>query len=68
MGNLFTVGHLQHTIEYFLKLLKMHNIGYALDVRSVPYSKYAEQFNREVLEKIIFLWNYAFFYGLVFWG
>ena len=54
MGNLFTVGHSQHSMEYFVKLLKIYNIGYVLDVRSVPYSKYAEQFNREVLEKKLF--------------
>lgn len=55
MGNLYTIGHSQHTIEYFVKLLKMYNIGYVLDVRSVPYSKYAEQFNREILEKNYFV-------------
>lgn len=51
MGNLYTIGHSQHAIEYFVKLLKMYNIDYVLDVRSVPYSKYAEQFNREILQK-----------------
>lgn len=47
MGNLFTVVHSQHTPEYFIDLLKSHNINWVLDVRSTPYSKYAEQFNRE---------------------
>ena len=47
MGKLFTVGHSQHTPEYFINLLKRHNINCVLDVRSTPYSKYAEQFNRE---------------------
>lgn len=47
MDILYTVGHSQHTIDYFVKLLKLYGINYVLDVRSTPYSKYAEQFNRE---------------------
>jgi uncharacterized protein (DUF488 family) len=47
MGELFTVGHSQHTLEYFMDLLKKQGVNYVLDVRSTPYSKYAEQFNRE---------------------
>lgn len=47
MGNLFTIGHSQHTPEYFMHLLKRHGVNYVLDVRSTPYSKYAEQFNKE---------------------
>jgi len=51
MGNLFTIGHTQHKIDYFVSLLKQYNINYVLDVRSTPYSKYAEQFNRENIKK-----------------
>ena len=47
MGKLFTIGHSQYTPEYFVKLLKRHGVNYLLDVRSTPYSRYAEQFNRE---------------------
>lgn len=47
MSNLFTIGHSQYTPEYFLKLLEKHCVNYVLDVRSTPYSRYAEQFNRE---------------------
>lgn len=51
MGNLFTIGHTQHKIENFLGLLMKYDINYILDVRSTPYSKYAEQFNRENIKK-----------------
>lgn len=51
MGNLYTIGHSQHTIDYFVGLLREYDIKYLLDVRSTPYSKYAEQFNREQLER-----------------
>ncbi len=47
MGNLYTIGHSQHKVEYFVGLLRQHDVNYVLDVRSVPYSRYAEQFNRE---------------------
>lgn len=47
MGGLFTIGHSQHTPEKFVALLKKYNVNYVLDVRSTPYSKYAEQFNKE---------------------
>ena len=61
MGKLFTIGHSQYTLEYFIKLLKMHSVDYILDVRSTPYSKHAEQFNREHLK--IFLEKNGFKYS-----
>ena len=33
-----------------MKLLKTHQIKYLADVRSAPYSKFAPQFNRELLQ------------------
>lgn len=53
MGKLYTIGHSQHEIEYFLEMLNKYNINYVLDVRSTPYSKYAEQYNKENIEKYI---------------
>ena len=50
MGLLYTIGHSQHEFEYFANLLKKFEINYLLDVRSTPYSKYAETFNKEQLE------------------
>lgn len=44
---LYTIGHSNHTIERFIKLLKQHKINCIVDVRSNPYSRYNEQFNRE---------------------
>lgn len=45
--SLFTIGHTNHTHEKFLNLLQIHDINYVLDIRSVPYSKYTPQFNKE---------------------
>ena len=46
---LYTVGHSNQSLEEFLSLLQHHNINCIVDVRSVPASKYAPQFNEESL-------------------
>lgn len=53
MGLLYTIGHSRHEFEYFLSLLRKFEINYLLDVRSTPYSKYAEIYNREQLERLL---------------
>lgn len=50
MEKLFTVGHSQYTPDYFKKILEKNGINFVLDVRSTPYSKFAEQFNRENIQ------------------
>lgn len=50
MKQIFTIGHSTHTFEYFLKLLKKSSIDVLIDVRSVPYSRFADQFNKEKLQ------------------
>lgn len=51
MGELFTIGHSQYSIDYFIGLLNKYGIDYLLDVRSTPYSKYAEQYNKENISR-----------------
>ena len=46
---IYTVGHSTHNIESFVTLLKLHRIDAIADVRSVPYSRWQPQFNREDL-------------------
>lgn len=46
---LYSIGHTTHTFESFLALLKAHGITAVADVRSQPYSRRLEQFNREPL-------------------
>jgi uncharacterized protein (DUF488 family) len=45
-----TIGHSNHTVEHFLSLLKAHEVQVVVDTRSQPYSKYATQFDHEVLK------------------
>lgn len=53
MGKLYTIGHSLYDKEKFLKLIKNYNINYLLDVRSTPYSKYAPQYNADVIGKYL---------------
>lgn len=45
---LYTIGHSNHSVEKFIKLLKSHGIMLVADVRSSPYSQYCPQFNKEI--------------------
>ncbi len=46
----FTIGHSNHPLESFLRLLREHTIEVVADVRSSPHSGYAPGFNREAIE------------------
>lgn len=50
---LYTIGHSNHSIEHFTGLLKKHKINLLFDVRSVPYSRYNPQYNKENLQREI---------------
>ena len=47
---LFTIGHSNHSLEDFVRLLETNGIMTLVDVRSMPYSRYNPQFNKENLE------------------
>ncbi len=46
---ILTIGHSTHALEAFLNLLQRHEVAKLGDVRSMPYSRYNPQFNREPL-------------------
>lgn len=48
---IYTIGHSNLAFEEFTKLLQAHDIRMVVDVRSVPYSRYNPQFNREELQE-----------------
>ena len=48
--HIFTVGHSDNSIEWFIELLRTHRISALADVRSSPYSKFNPQFNRDQLQ------------------
>jgi len=47
---IYTVGHSNHPIEPFIRLLQPHGITALADVRSTPYSRFNPQFRREKLQ------------------
>src|SRR5215469_13000159 len=53
MSMVYTVGHSSHPFETFANLLTDHGVVVLVDVRSAPYSKYAPQFDREVLQRAL---------------
>jgi len=48
---IYTIGHSNHSIVNFIKLLNRNNITAIADVRSVPYSRNFEHFNQDSLRK-----------------
>ena len=49
MSKIFTIGHSTDSIETFIEYLKHNQIDTVVDVRSIPYSRFASQFNKEAL-------------------
>ncbi len=49
MSQIFTIGHSIDTVETFIEYLRYYQIDTIVDVRSVPYSRFANQFNKEQL-------------------
>ena len=50
---LYTIGHSNQSGEELVALLGAHGIGQVVDVRSVPFSRWTPQFNREALERMV---------------
>lgn len=50
---IYTIGHSTHPIDRFIALLQRHSVDALADVRSVPYSRYNPQFNRERLNETL---------------
>lgn len=48
--DLYTVGHSTRTIAELIDLLTTWQIDELVDIRSIPYSSYNPQFNREAIE------------------
>lgn len=59
---IFTIGHSDHSAEFFLELLKKHGITALADVRSAPYSRFNPQFNREMIASTLKASNIRYVY------
>jgi uncharacterized protein (DUF488 family) len=59
---IYTIGHSNIPIEQFMGLLAQHEIEILVDIRSHPYSRYAHQFNRELLKASLEQTGIGYFY------
>jgi len=59
---IYTIGHSLHTLDAFLALLRLHAIGAVGDVRTLPRSGRAPQFNREPLARALKTEGFAYVY------
>lgn len=58
--SVFTIGHSNHPIEHFVRLLKAHSVEVLVDVRSYPYSNYSPHFDRETLKQTLLENNFKY--------
>ncbi|MCX6000098.1 MAG: DUF488 domain-containing protein [Chloroflexi bacterium] len=50
---MYTIGHSNHSLQDFIKLLRQHNITAIADVRSSPFSRRNPQFNQTALSSAL---------------
>lgn len=53
MNIIYTIGYTAFKIEQFISVLKKYNIKCVVDVRSLAYSQYYADYNKEVLNKVL---------------
>jgi uncharacterized protein (DUF488 family) len=61
ISTLYSIGHGHKTKEEFVKELKFYKIQYLIDVRSIPFSKWAQHFNQGVID--VWLQEYSITYA-----
>lgn len=52
-STLYTIGYAHHTQESFLELLLKYHINCVIDVRTMPYSRFHMQFNKEIIKSYL---------------
>ena len=68
IDTIYTIGYSGFKIEDFVRILKNKKISVVIDVRSVPYSQFYSEYNKENLSKVlnvnnIYYRNYATEFG-----
>lgn len=53
MKNIYTIGHSTNPVDYFIGLLNRYRINCVVDVRSIPFSKHAQQYNMEEIKAVL---------------
>lgn len=60
MSKIYTIGHSTHPADLFISILINSKIDVVVDVRSVPYSQFADQYNMDNLKS--FLRKHSIYY------
>jgi uncharacterized protein (DUF488 family) len=50
---IYTIGHSNHSMQFFVDLLRQHNIEVLVDVRSQPFSRFTPHFNSRELKEAV---------------
>ncbi len=53
IARILTIGHSNHSTEFFQELLARHCVTAVADVRSSPFSRFSPQFNREQISETL---------------
>ena len=59
---IYLIGHGNMSLTDFLELLRMKNVDTLIDVRSVPFSKFVPDFNKESLQEFLSENNISYVY------
>lgn len=68
MNNIYTIGHSTRDISEFIEMMQKYDIKVLIDVRSVPYSHYAPSYNKNSLQKSLYLKKIEYIYMGEFLG
>ncbi len=58
----YSIGHSNHSIDAFVRMLLAHGVNCAVDVRSAPDSRRQPQFNRESIKTDLKLADIRYLY------
>ncbi len=61
-SSVYSIGHGQKQIAEFIRELRSFDIHYLIDVRSSPFSKWAPQFNKGVIEQTLKSYGIIYLY------
>jgi uncharacterized protein (DUF488 family) len=50
---IFTIGYSTRSLDTFIELLKAHNIKMVIDIRTIPKSRHAPEYNKEELKQFL---------------
>ena len=61
-NRLYTIGYSPFSGTGFIEMLRQHGITVVCDVRSMPYSRYKPEFNKDALNKLLSSYGIGYFF------